>query len=443
MDRKSAKILLICYFLLAFFSAFILLLPSFHRAPLNFLDSLFTTSSAVSLTGLIVKNTADDFSFLGQILLLIIIQIGALGYMSITSLVYIIFRRKIDFSRRSILKQDLNLPTMQGTISFLKRMFALVFILESIGAMLLFFRFMLDFSAPKAIWLGIFHSISAFCNAGFSILPNGLLDYRDDFFINLIISTLIIIGGLGYFVLLEIYYRSKKRTLLLSPHTKLVLITTAFLLIISFLSVFMFEFHNEKSIGNLNIYQKILSSYFSAVNYRTSGFNTLDLSTFNDVSLFFGSIFMVIGGAPGGTAGGIKVSVFAILLIYTYRSIQGEYPHIFNRKIDFSTINQSFMIIITASILICAALMLLSLFEDGAKRGFLALLFEVCSAFGTVGLSMGDGGVLSLSAHFSPIGKIIIIILMLAGKVGILAFALSLIWQKESRISHPSAKILI
>nr|WP_232817672.1 TrkH family potassium uptake protein [Helicobacter burdigaliensis] len=445
MNRYNARYLLIAYTLIAFIGALLLVLPPMHKSSIDFIDAFFMTTSAVSVTGLIVKNTGADFTFFGQLVLICIIQIGGFGYMSVTSFVYLLLRKKIDYKNRQLIKDNLSLPTMQGTIGFIKKMFILVLLIEAVGALLLSMRFMLEYPFLEAVWLGIFHSISAFNNAGFSVFESGLMAYRDDLAINLIITTLIIAGGLGYLVLLECYYRLKRKNEKLSTHTKTVLITTAFLIIVAFLSVFLLEYKNPKSIGEFSLWQKILSSYFAAVNYRTSGFNTLDLSLFQDASLFFGSIFMVIGGAPGGTAGGIKVTTFAILFIYTFSILRNSKEAIvFHRTIAQDTINRAFVIVALSSVYISVCVMILSLFENGGSRGFLALLFEVCSAFGTVGLSMGDGGILSLSANFDSMGKFIIILLMLSGKVGVLAFALSIVVaKKKTRISYPETKILI
>lgn len=445
MNRTSARTLLIGYIVIALIGALLLMLPAMHKNDINFIDSLFMSSSAVSVTGLIVKNTGTDFTFLGQLTLLIIIQIGGFGYMSVTSFIYLMLRLKIDHKNRVLIKDNLSLPTTLGTIGFIKKLFFMVLIIESIGACLLSLNFMLEYPFFESIWLGIFHSISAFNNAGFSIFQNGLMNYRDDIFVNIVITTLIIIGGIGYFVILEIYYKTSKQYEKLSTHTKVVLITTLILITIAFLSVFLLEYNNPKSIGELETWQKILASYFASINYRTSGFNTLDLSLFRDESLFFGSIFMVIGGAPGGTAGGIKVTTLAILVIYSYRVLRNSNEIvIFNRKIEQETIMKSFVIITLSAIYISTCVMILSLVEDGGSRGFLAILFEVCSAFGTVGLSMGDGGILSLSANFDDMGKIIIILLMLSGKVGILSFAITLFKkQKNVKIEYVEAKILI
>ena len=445
IDTKSTRILFIGYVVIALLCAFGLMLPSMHNGEISFIDSLFTTSSALSVTGLIVKSSATDFTFSGQLLILCLIQLGGLGYMSLWCILYVLFRKNMNHSNVLTLKENLAYPTTEGMNDFLKKMFIMAFSIEGVGAIILTMRFMLDMPVEEALWQGIFHSISAFNNAGFSILPEGLMPYRDDLVINLAITTLIIIGGIGYFVLIETYLVAKKHASGFSIHSKIVFIMTAILLITAFLSVFLLEYNNEKSIGDLPLGYKILSSYFAAVNYRTSGFNTLDLSLLEDPTLFFSSIFMVIGGAPGGTAGGVKVTTIAIIFLHAYAMIRGSsQTKVFSRAIDSQSVSKAFVVMLLACAYITIMLVALCLFEDGGARGFLALLFEVCSAFGTVGLSMGDGGVLSLSAHFSDFGRSVIIILMLSGKVGIFAFSVSMVLkQKKTHIQYPQTKILI
>ncbi|RDU54621.1 potassium transporter [Helicobacter sp. MIT 00-7814] len=445
IDRNNARILLIGYVLIALFGAGLLMLPAMHRGELAFIDAFFTTSSAISVTGLIVKSNATDFSFGGQLVILCLIQLGGFGYMSLGSALYLMLRKNINHSNAMLLKENLAYPTTDGLGGFLKRMFLITLSIEACGALILTLRFMLDFSPTQALWQGIFHSISAFNNAGFSIFAQGLMPYRDDVVLNLTITTLIIIGGIGYFVLVECYLVAKGWKGGFSLHSKIVLIMTAILLVVAFFSVFLLEYHNAKSIGDLSLGHKILSSYFAAVNYRTSGFNTLDLSLLQDPTLFFSSIFMVIGGAPGGTAGGVKVTTIAIIFLHIFYTLRGSMQvKVYNRAITPQTISKAYVVVILSALYIVLALMALCLFEDGGSRGFLALLFEICSAFGTVGLSMGDGGVLSLSAHFTPFGKSVIIILMLCGKVGIFAFCVSMIIkEKSAHIGYLPAKILI
>lgn len=442
LDRKNIKNLFLGYIFIALFGAFVFLIPIMHTKPISFLDAFFTSASAVSMTGLITLNTSADFTLYGQIFILVLIQIGGLGYMSIAMALYILIRKKMSVGEKKLLKESLIYPNTDGLIGFLKKVLLFVFTIEFIGSVLLFLKFKLDMPIKEALWSSIFHSISAFNNAGFSIFENGMTLYRDDFWINFIITSLIIIGGLGYFVLLELYFFQKKHLINLSLHTKLVLISTLILIIFASFIVFIFEYHNTKSIGNLPLFEKIMSAYFTAVNYRTAGFNTLDLGAFKDASLFFGSLFMIIGGAPGGTAGGIKVTTIAVLLIYSYWSIKDSNARIFNFEIPQETINKAFIITVSSIVYIIICVLILSLIEN--DKNFLHLLFETSSAFATVGVSVGDGNTLSLSANFNPESKLIIILLMLSGRVGILAFLFSIFFkEKEKYLNYPKGKIIL
>ncbi len=388
------------------------------------------------------QNTAMDFTLAGQIIILILIQIGGLGYMSIGLFIYILIRKKFGFNGKNLLKESLLYPSTEGISKFFKNVVLFVFLIELIGAILLTMRFMLEMNFAKALWFGVFHSISAFNNAGFSIFESGLTPYKHDLAINIIITSLIIIGGLGYFVLVELYFFQKKRIQNLSLHTKVVILATISLIVFSTLIIFLLEYSNPNSIGNFSIFDKILSSYFTAINYRTAGFNTLDMSALHDASLFFGSLFMVIGGAPGGTAGGMKITTLVVLLFYVYWSIRNGRVRIFNQEISQETISRAFIITVGSAVYIVIAVILISLLES--KFNFIYILFEISSAFATVGISVGDGGTLSLCALFSDPSKIIIIIMMLSGRIGVYAFLLSIFKEdKSTHIKFPEGKIYL
>ncbi len=331
---------------------------------------------------------------------------------------------------------------MEGLFKFFKKVLLFIFTIELIGTILLTMRFALEMNFGKALWFGFFHSISAFNNSGFTIFENGLLAYKHDVAINLIFTSLIIIGGLGYFVLVELYFFQRKRLQNLSLHTKVVIMATLFLIISSTLIIFLLEYANPKSIGSFSLFDKILSSYFIAINYRTAGFNTLDMSGLHDASLFFGSLFMVIGGAPGGTAGGMKITTVVVLLFYAYWSIRNGRVRIFNHEIPQEIISRAFIIAVGSAVYIVIAVIFLSLLES--EFNFIHLLFETSSAFATVGISVGDGGDLSLCALFSNPSKIIIIIMMLSGRIGVFAFLLSVFQQdKAIHIKFPKGKIYL
>lgn len=440
LDRRTFKILLVGYIIIALIGAAFLYSNWAHTTPISFLDAFFTSTSAISMTGLVVKNTATDFTLLGQIIILILIQIGGLGYMSIGFFVYLLIRKKVGFSGRNLLKESLFYPSMDGLFKFFKKVLLFIFIIELAGALLLTMRFALDMNFKKALWFGIFHSISAFNNAGFSVFEHGISTYKNDIAINFIITSLIIIGGLGYFVLVELYFFQKKRLPSLSLHTKVVVLSTIILIISSTLIIFALEYSNPKTMGHFSLFDKILNSYFTAINYRTAGFNTLNINHLNDASLFFGALFMVIGGAPGGTAGGMKITTVITLLLYAYWSIRDGRVRIFGYEISQETISRAFVIAIGSAVYITVTVILLSLLES--HFNFLPLLFETSSAFATVGISVGNGGTLSLCALFSNPSKIIIIIMMLSGRIGVFAFLLSVFKQdKAIHIRFPEGKI--
>ncbi len=440
LDRRTFKILLAGYIIIALFGALLLHSNWAHTTPIDFLDAFFTSTSAVSMTGLVVKNTAVDFTLAGQIIILALVQIGGLGYMGIGLFVYILIRKKVGFSARNLLKESLFYPSMDGLFKFFKKVLLFIFTIELIGAILLTMRFALEMNFKKALWFGIFHSISAFNNSGFTIFEHGFIAYKHDIAINLIITSLIIIGGLGYFVLVELYFFQRKKLQNLSLHTKMVVVASIFLIFSSTLIIFAFEYSNPQTIGHFSFFDKILSSYFIAINYRTAGFNTLDMGHLHDASLFFGSLFMVIGGAPGGTAGGMKVTTVMVLLLYAYWSIRDGRVRIFGHEIPRETISKAFIIAVGSAVYIVIAVILLSLLES--KFDFIALLFETSSAFATVGISVGNGGTLSLCALFSDPSKVIIIIMMLSGRIGVFAFLLSVFKQdKAIHLKFPEGKV--
>ncbi|MDP3466109.1 MAG: TrkH family potassium uptake protein [Sulfuricurvum sp.] len=436
------KAIFMSFVILIGVGAFMLMLPFAHNGELSFIDAIFTATSATCVTGLIVKDTATDFTPFGHAIILTLIQIGGLGYMTAVTFFALMRRKKLGYRDRLILKESLNHPGMSGIFRFLKIVFASIIIIEVTGAIILSLRFWNDMPMGDAIWFGFFHSISAFNNAGFSLFSTNLMDYRRDLTINLTIPFLIILGGLGYLVLLELYNYRKQSLLRLSTHTKIVLWTTGFLILSSMAIILSLEWTNPKSLGAMDTYEKILSAWFASVNYRTAGFNTVDFSTFTDSDLFFGTIYMVIGGSPGGTAGGIKTTAFALAIIGVWYTLRGENnPHIFRRSLSAYQINKAYAIIFVASFYILVSTVVLSQSEH---LPFVRTLFETCSAFATVGVSTGNGGVLSYSALFSDLGKFNIILLMLMGRIGVFAFTIVLVGKAmQSRIKYAEGKVII
>jgi trk system potassium uptake protein TrkH len=433
---------LFSFIALILIGAIFLSLPIAHHGHLRFIDALFTSTSAVCVTGLIVKDTPVDFSLFGQFVILLLIQIGGLGYMTAVTFLAVIRRKKIGHSDRLILQESLNYPGMDGLVRFLKIVFSTIFLIEFIGMVILTLRFWVDMPLAKAAWFGIFHAVSAFNNAGFSLFSDNLMGYRGDLVINFTIPFLIILGGLGYLVLLELYHYHRGRVLRLSTHTKLVLIMSAVLIVLGMGLILSLEWNNPKSFGPMSSYEKILAAWFASVNYRTAGFNTIDFSTLTDSNLFFATFFMMTGGSPGGTAGGIKTTAVALALIGVWYTLRGSTnAHIFRRTLPQYQINKAYAFIFIASIYVVVSTVILSEVE---RLPFLRILFETTSAFGTVGISTGNGGVLSYSALFSDWGKINIMILMLMGRVGVFAFTVVIVGKvAESRIKYAEGKVVI
>ncbi|MFA5214398.1 TrkH family potassium uptake protein [Sulfuricurvum sp.] len=427
---------------LIFLGALLLSLPFAHNGELRFMDALFTSTSAVCVTGLIVKDTPVDFTSFGHLIILLLIQIGGLGYMTAVSFLAVMRRQKIGHRDRLILQESLNYPGMDGLVRFLKIVFSTIFTIEVIGMIVLTLRFWVDMPLNQAAWFGVFHAVSAFNNAGFSLFSDNLMGYRGDFVINVTIPVLIILGGLGYLVLLELYHYHRGRVLRLSTHTKLVLIMSAILIVLGMAILLSMEWNNPKSFGPMSTYEKILAAWFASVNYRTAGFNTIDFSTLTDSNLFFGTFFMMTGGSPGGTAGGIKTTAVALALIGVWYTLRGDtHAHIFRRSLSPYQINKAYAFIFIASIYVVVSTIILSEVE---RLPFLRILFETTSAFGTVGVSTGNGGVLSYSALFSDWGKLNIIILMLMGRVGVFAFTIVIVGKAaESRIKYAEGKVVI
>ncbi len=416
------------------------MLPFAHNGELRVIDALFTSTSAVCVTGLIVKDTAADFTLFGQFIIMLLIQIGGLGYMTAVTFLSVIRHQKIAHRDRMLLQESLNYPGMEGLVRFLKIVVASIVMIEVVGIVILTLRFWADMPFGQALWFGTFHAVSAFNNAGFSLFNDNLMGYSQDIIINLTIPLLIILGGMGYIVIIELSNYYKKEVNRISTHTKIVLTMYVLLTILGMFLLLSLEW--DHAFKEMSIYHKIMAAWFASVNYRTAGFNTIDLSTLTDSNLFFGTFFMMTGGGPGGTAGGLKVTTVALAFLGMWYTLRGETNvHIFHRSIPSYQINKAYTIIFIASLYVVFSTVVLSEIE---KLPFLRILFETTSAFGTVGLSTGNGGTLSYSALFSDAGKINIMLLMLMGRIGVFAFTIAIIGKAAlSRIKYPEGRIIL
>lgn len=438
---SAPQILVMGFISVILFGAALLMLPFSTTKGITLVDALFTSTSAVCVTGLTVKDTPADFTVFGQVIILFLVQIGGLGYMTSATIISLLIGKRIGIGERLIMKEELHTLSLEGIVRFTKGVLFVTLLFEITGAVILILRFMQDMEFQKAVFSGIFHSVSAFNNAGFSLFPDNLIRYRGDITVNLVITTLIISGGIGFIVISELYKYRKGEILRLSQHTKVVLITTSILISTGACLIFLFEFTNPDTFRQMTLKEMLFSSYFCSVAPRTAGFNTIDYSSMKIESLFLTIILMFIGASPGSTGGGVKTSAFAIVIMSMCATMSGMRDTIiFKRRINIEIISKSFLIVTLAALLIIVATLFLIKTEG---KGYMYSMFEITSAFGTVGLSVGDGGVRSLSALFSSTGKLLISFVMLIGRLGPLTFAYAVMKRKEERYRFPEGRIII
>ena len=435
MKIRPSTIIVLSFFLIILTGGILLSLPisSASGHSTNFLDSYFTSNSATCVTGLVVLDTGTYFSLFGLIVLIFLMQVGGLGYMTFSVFAMLVLRKKLFVSERIMMQEALNIYSGKEVADILKKIFAIVFTVEGIGVLILFLRWAPELGVGKGILYAVFHAVSAFNNAGFALPPNfaNLSPYVTDIIINLTITTLIIIGGIGFIVISDVLKGRK-----LSLHSKIVLTTTALLIILGTAAILFFEFSNPKTLGNLPLGGKILASYFQAVTPRTAGFNTINNGALFAPTLILTMFLMFIGASPGGTGGGIKTSTFAVLLGTIRATLKGLKDTVmFRRRIPHETVRRAFTITTLSVFVVVAAVLLLNYFDNFS---LMESAFEVFSAFGTVGLSMG------ITPKLSSIGKIVIIVVMFIGRVGPLSLALTLlIQQKEPKVEYPKESISI
>ncbi len=429
---KNPPIFLMLSFILTIFVGTLLLLLPQATAPnqgdTTLLGALFTATSATCVTGLIVYDTPTHFSHFGQLIILLLIQVGGLGIMTISSALALIMGQKLSVRSESLIQNVVGESNKVDMISLVKNILIMTFVFEMLGAFYLFFTYRaLHWNSDKAIYHAIFHSVSAFCNAGFSLYPDSLVRFRDNFNINFAITSLIILGGIGFPVINNIKnnFKKKFRFSHLTLHTKVVLVTTLILIILGTFAFFFSEYNGL--MNGYSLKERLYASYFQSVTTRTAGFNTIDTARLSKASVFMSIILMYIGASPGSTGGGIKTTTFAIIILSVLALMTGNRDvNVFQRKIKEATIKRV-MALISISVFILSVFIFMLLITE--KFSFDKIVFEAFSAFGTVGLSMG------ITAKLTGLGKLIIIILMYLGRVGplTLIFALS---ETKPKISY-------
>ena len=424
---------------------FLLMLPisTSNGAWNDLIIALFTSTSAVCVTGHIVVDTATHFSPWGHFFILALIQVGGLGYMVVSTFLLLLLGRRIGLQDKLALQEALDRPKLQGGAQVVRSIIATVLLFEITGVFLLMGVFLPDHGFSKGLWYAIFHSVSAWNNAGFSLFSDNLVSYKSSLLLNLTIPGLIIFGGIGYETLFETYLWLRDRLLrqpariVFSLHFRVAISTTLVLLSLGTLMIFWTEYGNMQTIGSLGAADKILASWFQSVTSRTAGFNTIDIGKMTTASLFITIALMFVGASPGGTGGGIKTTTLRVLSSCTKSILQGkETVSMYERQIPFSLVLKSIGVVFGSMALVAISTIWVSL--SNPELDFIQILFEVVSAFGTVGLSTG------ITAQLTASSKLMIIATMYIGRVGVLVLMAALLGDPRPQvIRYPEESLLV
>lgn len=446
---SATQILVLGMILIILIGSILLKLPISNREGKNikYIDSLFVSTSCVCVTGLTTVVPIEQFTVFGQVVMMLLIEVGGLGFMSFIGMILLIMKKKINLSDGIVLKESLNQNSTTGLTTLIPKIFVFTISFELIGAILLSISFIPTYGICKGIYYSIFHSISAFCNAGFDIIgDNSLIPYQHDFIVNITIMLLIIIGGLGFTVWDDLFNAIRSKCSIprmwkkLTTHTKLVLVTTIILLISGTLITFIFEKNNFEIMGNDYGGQKLMKSAFYSTTLRTAGFTTLNTKELTSTTKFLSMLFMFIGGAPGSTAGGIKTVTFAIIILMVVSFIKDEERTVvFNRKIEFQTVKRAVAVTTMSVCIVAVSIVLLTTTEPNAD--FVDVTYEVFSAYGTVGITLG------LTPLLSGLGKFIVMLLMFAGRLGPITLSFALFYRHKRKIKniirYPKCDLLV
>ena len=427
ISHNPSFVLAVSFLALITMGTLLLMLPqaSADHASAGFVDALFTATSASCVTGLIVRNTAVGWSIFGKCIIIGLIQIGGLGTMTMLMWISILTGQRISLTGRLFIREQLNADSLTGLVRLLKFATLLTLAIEGLGALLMSFHLVPLYGVKKGIAFSLFHSVSAFCNAGFDLFGESLVPFQGDFLITLTIAALIILGGLGFVVYADLLQFRKKRRL--SPHTKLVFITTAALLIVGTAMVSVFEWNNPLTLAPMPLSEKLLASFFQSTTFRTAGFNSLDMGHITDTTAFGSCLLMFIGGSPGSTAGGLKTTTFAIVLAATWASLRGtDDAELFHRRVGKDIVRKAYALFVIGVALVFAVSAAVVMFE-GENIKFLDVLFESFSAFGTVGVTRGITEMLRNSS------KLILAFTMYLGRIGPTTFAMGLFHKEHKR----------
>jgi len=401
-----------------------------------YVTALFTATSAVCVTGLVVVDTKDYWSPLGQAIILLLIQVGGLGFMTSSTLLLLLTGRRFSLRERVWLREAHGVTSLGGVLRLTRRVLLVTAIIEGVSGVILFFRFAAEYRWDWALWMGVFHAVSAFNNAGFDIIGGfkSVTVYNRDPVVLLDIAFTIILGGISFTAIIDTVRTRSFRHLMLD--TKMVLVTTAALLLVGTLGLLGIEYANPSTLGGMDLATKLMNAYFSAVTPRTAGFNSIEVGKMTEAGLLLTIALMYIGAASGSTGGGIKVNTFAVLTAAVISSIRGRrVATAFGRELPQDHVYRALTVALLALGLVFGVTLVLALVEP---FGTLRLLFEVTSAFGTVGLSTG------ITPDLSTAGKLLIVLTMYVGRVGPLTLALALAQKEQpARHSFPEGRLKI
>lgn len=437
---SNVQVIALGFFLIILVGTLLLKLPIATRSgeSASWLTAVFTATSASCVTGLVVADTYLYWSTFGQIVIICLIQLGGLGFMTIGIFLLMFFKQKIGLNQRGLMQESVNALHLGGLVRLTKIIIKGTLLIEGIGAVLFAFRFIPMFGVVTGIYYSIFHSISAFCNAGFDLMGRfgeyvSVSLFYGDGLINFTIMALITVAGLGFLVwqdLLENGFHVKKYRL----HTKIVLVTTAAVFVVGTILFLVFEWNN--TMADMTLKEKVYSAMFSAVTPRTAGFNTIDTAALNDSSKFLTIILMFMGGSPGSTAGGIKTTTFVVMFLYLWSNLRNTTGcNIFGRRLDDEVIKKAGLVFYFNLILVVSAVLAICSLES---MQFIDILFEVMSAMGTVGMTTG------ITRDLCVASKLILVLLMYCGRIGSMTFAMSFIEKrKNAPVKLPVEKITV
>lgn len=442
---EPAQVMVIGFGVVILFGGLILNLPIAAKSgkSVGLLNALFTSTSAVCVTGLVVVDTSTYWNEFGQLVIITLIQVGGLGFMTIATMFSLLTGKKINLRERLLIQESLNQRDLSGLVKLTRYIIMMTFAIEGIGALLLSMVFIPKLGLIKGIWYSVFHSISAFCNAGFDLMGivsgeySSLTYFIDNSLINLVICGLIVLGGIGFPVLLDVI--NNKKYSKLNVHSKIVINTTGILIAVGFLFIFIVEFNNKDTLGGLNMKEKLLSSLLQSITLRTAGYNTIDLTVLKESTLFLMVILMLIGASPASTGGGLKTTTVATLFLTVKSFILGkEDIEVYQRRISSTTVKKSLGIFFIGVFVVLFGTLMITIVSP--EFSLLESAFEVVSAFATVGLSIGS------TPTLTTFGKIIIMILMFLGRVGSLTIFIALLSRTnkiKSKVRYAEGKIIV